>query len=703
MIPTRLEQVARGFAVAILFAAPALLGYFPEGDYHWLGQLLPALSEYRVPVMGAHLAICLAAALCLVASGLRGPIGARLDLVGIGAVALVVGMAIATARSVSPHASLLELTRVLDCVALFFLVRYLCRAEWARLVAVAAIVAGGCLVAVFGLRHYVETAARGDPGWGEFGSFGNPNSFAGYLLIVIPLAAGLHSVRRQSLERLALAVAGLLMGAALLVSHSRGGILAAGICGLGVTGWWLWRASRRAAWVACGVLVLVVVVTLLAPPTRGVLTAVAQSDSTQFRLYTWLGAWRMFLARPLLGSGPGTFADAFPQYTVAGFTRMAHNKDLQVAAECGVAGLLPLAFLFIAYLATTALRLRRLDDRRGRAIPLVCLVAVLGFCLHSLVDFDWYAPAIALTVLAIMALPVVPAREGEAEAEPPRVPSRGERKERQRRAKRGQAAERAVSRPGWLSLALAVVGVGLIAAWGVRELAAGVHLSGGRRAVVARDARAAEAEFRRAAELSPLDPLPHFELGLLYEGLFRATGASALWWQAQEGFRHALARTTSVSSWAHLASLHEAVGDLSGAAALQSAAADLAPRDPYMLATLARLYEAGGADALAAGTYQRLSDLYESPVGQIEAFEGTTDFRYAYAWLYFADRAREVGDQDAAEALLDRAEALLVRYTTALQKRRPLYEAQGRWPPGSFVEAERLHERLRRTRAQRGG
>jgi tetratricopeptide (TPR) repeat protein len=299
-------------------------------------------------------------------------------------------------------------------------------------------------------------------------------------------------------------------------------------------------------------------------------------------------------------------------------------------------------------------------------------VAVLAFCLHSLVDFDWYAPAIGLTVFGIMALPVHPREPADA------APA---------------------SRPSWAFIALLVVAVGLPAAWGIRETAAGVHLSSGRRAVAAGHVREAEGELRQAAALSPLDPGPYRELGLLYEGAFRATGSAAVWQQAFGSFRQESTLAPSATACAHVAGLYEAIGDFAAAARWQQQAAALAPRDPYVIAGLGRLYQAAGQDRLAEQAYQRLSDLYDSPVGQIEAFEGTTDFRYAYAWLYFANKAHAGNDAQEAQAWLGRADSLLQRYEAAIAKRRLLYETQGQWPPSGLIEAQRLHEQVRTTRA----
>jgi len=697
-----LEQVARALVALLLFAAPLLLGYPRPGGYHWLEKLSSLLTTYEFPLLAAHLWVCLAALLVLFAAGLRRQFGARLDLVGMGAVAFLLATGLATARSVSPHASLIELTRIFDAVAVYFLVRRLCGSPSHRLLFLGALVAGAAVVAAYSLRHYVWTAAIGkDATWREFGSFGNPNSLAGYLLVVLPvgvgllLAAGGRSRRGGSTSawRLVLGFAVVLMLGALFVTGSKGGILAFLLSMLAFAALvaWPWaRGSPRRKLALVSLCLLPIVLGLLLPQVRGrfLVAFTTESHSGAFRLYTWLGTWHMFLARPWLGWGPGSFADVFPQFAIAGFTRLAHNKDLQVAAEGGLVSFVPLAFLFIAYLLRSLAAALRAESIAERAIPAGLFSAVLGFSLHSLVDYDWYIPAICLVVWAVIGLPLA----DQAPPETSQKLSRGARKAL-RREKRGQQVESREARPR-LALQAAFLGlvtviIASLVAFGALELGSTIHLRTAWNVMWQRaDDTVAASELERAASLSPLNPEPPFRLGLIHERPGSKKDLAA----ARAPFERVCALEPTVPrAYVRLSVVAGALGDSQGAIKLAEEAWKRAPRDSELIAKLARLYLLAKRDADAERMYRWLNELWDSPARKYPAIEGMVDWRYAWAWIYFYEQARQRGDEGEAQRWLKRALDLLDEYQAYMEKQRPMLEPiLGRWPPPDLDIAREL-------------
>lgn len=110
-------------------------------------------------------------------------------------------------------------------------------------------------------------------------------------------------------------------------------------------------------------------------------------------------------ADPLLGTGLGTFADAFALYRPAGFDsfllpNQAHNSYLENALELGV----PTTILLLASLAAMAeatfMGLRR--RKRGRILPALGLAALATVAVHSAVDFSLEIPAVTITFAALM-------------------------------------------------------------------------------------------------------------------------------------------------------------------------------------------------------------------------------------------------------------------------------------------------------------
>lgn len=108
------------------------------------------------------------------------------------------------------------------------------------------------------------------------------------------------------------------------------------------------------------------------------------------RLETFEGAVDAFRVRPVGGSGLGTFAEVYQQYTIATYTKFAHNLVLQTAVETGLVGAL-LLFAFLIYiLGLCAMRLLGRSDALTRAFALALLV----FLIYNMVDWEWYIPSL---------------------------------------------------------------------------------------------------------------------------------------------------------------------------------------------------------------------------------------------------------------------------------------------------------------------
>jgi O-antigen ligase len=130
------------------------------------------------------------------------------------------------------------------------------------------------------------------------------------------------------------------------------------------------------------------------------------SGTSDGRLCAWNASWQMFLERPVIGLGFGTFADAFPQYRdpvclgqSAAWTR-AHNSHLELLAGMGLIGFV------VSFCLTSALffiLVRGIRMRKTlRPIPVFALGALLFIILHSIVDFPLQIPGVAIYFSALM-------------------------------------------------------------------------------------------------------------------------------------------------------------------------------------------------------------------------------------------------------------------------------------------------------------
>jgi putative inorganic carbon (HCO3(-)) transporter len=207
------------------------------------------------------------------------------------------------------------------------------------------------------------------------GSFHQPNPYAGYLGLTLPVAVSLAlwgwqrvgvysglTVRRTVWALLYFGAVGLI-GGGLLASWSRGGWLGAA-AGIGLVV--VFRSRRMLIGSLCGLLALLLWGALggLSPSAIPAPVAERLADVPAYlgvgisqivtqpvtdenfsiieRLAHWLAALRMWEMSPWLGVGPGNYGVVYPQVRLLAWKDAlghAHNIYLNVLAETGLAGL----------------------------------------------------------------------------------------------------------------------------------------------------------------------------------------------------------------------------------------------------------------------------------------------------------------------------------------------------------------------------
>jgi len=248
--------------------------------------------------------------------------------------------------------------------------------------------------------------------WRIMSTWDNPNYYAAFLVLCIPFLFIL--ARRAPLARWAFLLAGLLSFATLVMTQSRGGVLALLLCLLVFLPLWGWvegRLSARAVGLGAAGFAILIGLVLISPIGKRVLDPAVrakQLHSQLFRVYTWRGSLDLLRDYPLLGAGPNTFASVFGKYQQVGFTRNAHSIYLQSAAETGLPGLLVLLWLFggVLAIAWRAFRITGVDEERlsRRSLAIALSAGTLGLLLHGFLDSHWSYPGIQLALLLMAML-----------------------------------------------------------------------------------------------------------------------------------------------------------------------------------------------------------------------------------------------------------------------------------------------------------
>ena len=269
-----------------------------------------------------------------------------------------------------------------------------------------------------------------------FSTFLLPSTFAGFLLISLPLTAWLM-VGSKGTMRAALVASASVQVAALFLTYSHGAwaALAGALAVVATTA--PSRKLRRAS-LGAAALAALLLIGVMALRGERIVGPGSGDDPISERLGNWKVAARQIADHPVAGVGWGGYGAAYTLYQEAWMNqaRHAHNSYLQIVAE---GGLVTIPFV-VLLLGSVGGRLfgsgRRADDWGFN----LALVATL---LHNAFDFTLFRPAVAVPFVAVLG----------AVAAVPRIPAVAPR------------LGRAIS----LGLALALVAAGMPAALGAGQ------------------------------------------------------------------------------------------------------------------------------------------------------------------------------------------------------------------------------------------
>ena len=289
-------------------------------------------------------------------------------------------LCLSTLGTTSLQHSLKEIVKWVEVLALYILVANVMDGRWIALLVIV-MLGTGALVALHGIYQFLfQVGPEGFVLFGRFmrafGTFEQPNPYAGYLGLTLPLAVGLvlaavvpmgERVRGRWL--LWAVGSGALMLTAIIMSWSRGAWLGVACAVSAMVIAVLVRSGRAAILVALlgglGVYLLLAGGWSLVPPSivqrfsdflpylnvadgRGVEITDANFAVLE-RMAHWQSALGMWTEHPWLGVGIGNYEAVYARYALPLWPLPlghAHNYYLNIAAEAGALGLLSYLFLW---------------------------------------------------------------------------------------------------------------------------------------------------------------------------------------------------------------------------------------------------------------------------------------------------------------------------------------------------------------------
>lgn len=271
-----------------------------------------------------------------------------------------------------------------------------------------------------------------------FGSFVNRHDFAAIMEMTIALPLGLlFTGALRGDKRLVYVVAIAIMGASLLLSGSRGGLVA-----LFAEIILLVLLTSKAKGTKSLLLKVTLSLALVIAAVAGAIfvggdtsltrfSEVAGSDDiTSSRTQIWSVTIKVITHNLPFGAGLGAFPQAYTQFDPAGgYERVeqAHNDYLQVLADAGIIGGV-LGGLFLFWFVREGVRNSAGSNQFRRGAAVGAFAGCFAILIHSLFDFVLHITAVSVMFLTLLGMLIASGREYEDDVDDFDVPKRRRRR-----------------------------------------------------------------------------------------------------------------------------------------------------------------------------------------------------------------------------------------------------------------------------------
>jgi len=249
------------------------------------------------------------------------------------------------------------------------------------------------------------------------GAYVNRNHLAGFLEMAIPMLIILFITRQRSIEtKLGMIFLVILLLTTQAFTMSRGGWISAINAILFIVAVLLLTQKNyihKKVVLTIGISVIIISLFILVsrPVVQRITTLTDQdpTDNITGRMRCWKGVILQIKDNPYLGTGPNTFAQAYPAYQIPGnavLRRHAHNDYLHFTAETGILFTPILIFTLFSFFREGFQKIKSYS-RQKRGFTLGAMAAIFAILIHSFSDFNLNIPANALLFTILSAIVTV--------------------------------------------------------------------------------------------------------------------------------------------------------------------------------------------------------------------------------------------------------------------------------------------------------
>ncbi len=258
------------------------------------------------------------------------------------------------------------------------------------------LVATAVLISIYGLIQYfgfdfVRWPSNQFELNRSFSTFGNPSFLAGYLALALFPSLSLF-LSSSGNKQLLYGGSSLLISGCIITTFTRGGWIAT-LIGLAIFSGlsYKWAVRRFSKVIIFGLLIILLISLVVFwtgqsvnpvtnPIKRWKSIFNLNQSGVRLRFSFWQVGWKIFKAKPILGSGPDTFSLEAAKYQTRlmgkynALPRNAHNYLIQLLATLGIVGL----FLFVVIVVLFFIRTKDLIDKIYNRSQLIWVGIVSG-------------------------------------------------------------------------------------------------------------------------------------------------------------------------------------------------------------------------------------------------------------------------------------------------------------------------------------
>ncbi|MFB3896909.1 MAG: O-antigen ligase family protein [bacterium] len=237
------------------------------------------------------------------------------------------------------------------------------------------------------------------------GSFGNPNVYAVFLAMILPISIFYLLQEKQIFLKILYLISSAIIITALIFTYSRGGIIctSCGLIPLILICKKLFKIQSL-YWII-GIILLAMLLFAISSKIAKSDIQSEKSESISARIYTpsstvnerlhyWSMAKQMIIDHPVIGTGIGSFGIRYGKYKPVGIgeSKYVHNLFLQVWVEQGMLGLIGLLGLIIALFYSAITRYRHLATHPEYGFSLAIFGGIIAFIIDGFFGYGYYVP-----------------------------------------------------------------------------------------------------------------------------------------------------------------------------------------------------------------------------------------------------------------------------------------------------------------------